>query len=1593
MHRDMRRRTKNVPAKFAPPPTPFQQEAKIPEMEPLPWVVSDALRSYASTQEEYYPEMRKFLVDELLKDQEGLTRKNFITEFKAWLRGVSRYNYDRRVTPWGTDNLLRLPGVTEMFDAELEQYYKFKTALLKLATWGPSDVNDAFLYYKYIVLPLWIGATNPDHTCKWFDHDGRQLFLDHCSYTPQLIPDSDTGLTVPNPALDTGNDTYAYNALPAAVVQTEATGAAPYVAQPFNPKRYVDGYQNAINKFYNEYVDDQYTEKSAFVDDVDEELRKVRESITKVLADTGGYFQARDLTERRVLRGESFLDTQAKALRAIRHRIDRANNSKFFMKYKNTLRMGDVLRDILVPPHTIPYNGPYIDDSMVPRGSGGQGVPTFSGTLVETRPSWEPDMVADAIVPLSGAVGPDATARQRVPAVFSDILSSVPRPTSSHTPVTWARDHTVTDNITSAVATLREYIYNQFEVSVAMIERLDEYTRWMDAPEAQEDERVKTARREYLEARNKIIGDIHTATWGAKQRLEEQTPDLVNAALTADLVTVARQYFEDKGITVTGGQAGVAAALQRYAAQHAEDTHTDDRYHITVPELAKVLYAAEGETVEFDEVIADTAGDGHMQATQLTIHHSDVDAINMARGLAINYATGAEIERAFLPWANKYSDMLLRPVPPGSRLHTTDDPALSDYSVYTERVDRLFQQMLQHSDDDEVTATMPAYRTYRDEIVPLYKELITRGMYIADRVLLDDKQYEAATEAYKAISTMISYENVAMMELARQVRDAQADATGDTWDDGATARRLVAAGKGSVNMVGTISTIVNGTVASAVLALGQAIHELEAMRADPGPLTDEYDQLVELLVERDDSTDFNVINWDPAHGDDRYTDDTGRSFERIARRAYAEVEKLKLDNAQTYMTQARDWQLRQLRLMLQIQSGQTDVATSTVMKNQREWYEAFMASIPPGESPLRFVVAGSATDRRVSPAQAPPVPARILGTAPPPPPREPVPAFGLPVPGHALPAEIDEDDVNDFVAVALLPPAPPPPPPRQPKPVQPRPSAVVAPTPVPAKPTRDDIMGQIRRRDVPLRHVTPPPEKGPTIPRADNSTMVGVFLSAMASRRSAVADDNDDDSDDTWDDEPAPATPAPTPTPAAVPATTTTATPVPAAAAAAPPRRGAKADVPPRREEDYRQLQRETLQSLLDTTSLTQREVERYEAADVWAQQTAASVLVDASGTEQEWEQLYADHYPGSENTAEFIDAGKYASIVLRLQALQDPTRIRRLSGMLQGAERSSATNAYGAITPAIGPMALQAPYISKAVTGVRPETPFVGDSYTPIAAYALASAAGIRLPPDRVNMALVDNVRGKNNWAMIDQILRYNLSAEETERNTSPTVHAQREIRDAYFATTEQGLAETIANRVPPTVLIHVLNHLKNGGTYGDHDTTLPAIVSRILQRYTDPGRRFAPVENATQHRALAVPSTEAGYRTSQFDVRVGNLFSAPAVDVGTRRDSRLGTRLATAVRTLAAQETVLGNDLPEMLTKDQRTMYQDIIQASPPGSNMNSVYSLMLSAVDTTIVASARGKIREQLVSIYRALEENREFRAAVYDIDDRIQDMIAI
>lgn len=116
--------------------------------------------------------------------------QEFVDDFMLWLQGRSKYNsekvssrkmnadgtvaetiYEIDGTPWGNKPLFFVPGVDKFLDQAIDRRADTINRITKLKLRGPRDLNEAYLYYKYIVRRLAVDGETIKEFEQFSDYD------------------------------------------------------------------------------------------------------------------------------------------------------------------------------------------------------------------------------------------------------------------------------------------------------------------------------------------------------------------------------------------------------------------------------------------------------------------------------------------------------------------------------------------------------------------------------------------------------------------------------------------------------------------------------------------------------------------------------------------------------------------------------------------------------------------------------------------------------------------------------------------------------------------------------------------------------------------------------------------------------------------------------------------------------------------------------------------------------------------------------------------------------------------------------------------------------------------------------------------------------------------------------------------------------------------------------------------------------------------------------------------------------------------------------------------------------------------------------
>lgn len=199
----MSRDTRKGGQKFGPPKHPIQVEATLKTIQPTHTHTSHRLKAYGTRVLAYNadPDIRAGIAHQLAADDWQERKEIIDTEFKdgfdAWLAGNSKWNNKKCFTPWERQPLFHVPGVVKYFDQQIDVHENFRKCLLDLQRNGPQNINQAYLYYKYIVRARDWRVENSDGSMTdppWFSLAGKLDFLDKFSMdgTENHVDDQDT---------------------------------------------------------------------------------------------------------------------------------------------------------------------------------------------------------------------------------------------------------------------------------------------------------------------------------------------------------------------------------------------------------------------------------------------------------------------------------------------------------------------------------------------------------------------------------------------------------------------------------------------------------------------------------------------------------------------------------------------------------------------------------------------------------------------------------------------------------------------------------------------------------------------------------------------------------------------------------------------------------------------------------------------------------------------------------------------------------------------------------------------------------------------------------------------------------------------------------------------------------------------------------------------------------------------------------------------------------------------------------------------------------------------------------------------------------
>lgn len=149
-----------INVKYQPPLDPFEVESDLKLMVPTQRFSAEKYQEWAAVERLANPYVDQLLASESSEQAKNKINREFVLQFMLWLQGKSGYNLrvdatgTRLVTPWKKRPLTFLPGCSEYLRSFLTKKAAFQMKIAELYMRGPKDLNECFIYYKYIVVGM-----------------------------------------------------------------------------------------------------------------------------------------------------------------------------------------------------------------------------------------------------------------------------------------------------------------------------------------------------------------------------------------------------------------------------------------------------------------------------------------------------------------------------------------------------------------------------------------------------------------------------------------------------------------------------------------------------------------------------------------------------------------------------------------------------------------------------------------------------------------------------------------------------------------------------------------------------------------------------------------------------------------------------------------------------------------------------------------------------------------------------------------------------------------------------------------------------------------------------------------------------------------------------------------------------------------------------------------------------------------------------------------------------------------------------------------------------------------------------------------------
>jgi len=147
-----------INVKFKAPNTPLEAEQSEQFLVPTPTYFNKEISEWTRWYKHVNPEIATIEAQESHELAKKEINRKFAYEFQKWLQGKSYWNIQKQpdgstdCTPWQTKPLVNLPGVQEYLRQFPQKRAEFILALVELYMRGPRDLQEAYIYYKYLVV-------------------------------------------------------------------------------------------------------------------------------------------------------------------------------------------------------------------------------------------------------------------------------------------------------------------------------------------------------------------------------------------------------------------------------------------------------------------------------------------------------------------------------------------------------------------------------------------------------------------------------------------------------------------------------------------------------------------------------------------------------------------------------------------------------------------------------------------------------------------------------------------------------------------------------------------------------------------------------------------------------------------------------------------------------------------------------------------------------------------------------------------------------------------------------------------------------------------------------------------------------------------------------------------------------------------------------------------------------------------------------------------------------------------------------------------------------------------------------------------------